>query len=37
MHLQYLAYDIFKICSNVGITLNPIGRPGTENCKADFI
>ena len=37
MHLQYLAYDIFKICSNVGITLNPIWIPRSENCKADFI
>jgi len=36
-HLQYLAYDIFLICSNVRITLNPIWIPRSENCKADFI
>ena len=37
MHLQHLAYDIFKTCSKHGITLIPTWVPRSENCKADFL
>ena len=37
MHLQHLAYDIFKTCSKHGITLIPTWIPRSENCRADFL
>jgi hypothetical protein len=37
MHLQSLAYGIFKICMNEGINLQPTWAPRSENCNADFI
>ncbi|VDI45185.1 Hypothetical predicted protein [Mytilus galloprovincialis] len=37
LHLQHLAYDIFRICTRSGITLCPTWIPRCENFKADFI
>ncbi|XP_071160888.1 uncharacterized protein [Mytilus edulis] len=37
LHLQHLAYDIFRTCTRSGITLCPTWIPRCENFKADFI